>query len=143
MSISFDLSPFDQLDERFAAAAAKLENEVDSDSFKASVKGAMEPINEEARSRIHSITGKLAGAIETYVKVSADAPTEIEVGINYTRHKGAHHAHLVEGGHGGPHPAPPHPFWEPAVKAHGEDAVDALEAELSDIEDAVIAEIFS
>lgn len=142
MSISFNLSALDGLDDRFAAAA-KLENEVDSDSFKASVKGAMEPINEEARSRIHSITGKLAGAIETTVKVSADAPTEIEVGISYTRHKGAHHAHLVEGGHGGKHPAKPHPFWEPAVKAHGEDAVDALETEISDIEDAVIAEIIS
>ena len=85
--INFDLSPFDGLDERFAAAAAKLEEKMDGDAFRKSVKGAMEPINEEARSRIHSITGKLAGAIETYVKVTADAPTEIEVGISYTRHK--------------------------------------------------------
>lgn len=143
MSLNFDLSSLDGLDERFAAAAAKLEEKTDGDSFKRSIKGAMAPITEEAKARVHSITGKLAGAIETYVKVTADAPTEIEVGISYTRHKGAHHAHLVEGGHGGPHPAPPHPFWEPAVKAHGEDAVDALEVEIQDIEDAVIDEIIS
>lgn len=141
MSISFDLSAFDRLDERFAAAAARLERDMDSAEFKAAVKGAMEPINQDARARIHSITGHLAGAVETYVKTSADAPTEIEVGISYTRHKSAHHAHLVEGGHGGPHPAPPHPFWEPAVAAHGEDAADALENEIEDIEDAVIREI--
>jgi HK97 gp10 family phage protein len=27
----------------------------------------------------------------------------------------ASHAHLVEFGHGGPHPAPPHPFFRPAM----------------------------
>lgn len=27
-------------------------------------------------------------------------------------------AHLVEGGHGGPHPAPPHPFVKPAMDAN-------------------------
>ena len=141
VSLNFDLSAMDGLDERFAESAKKLESMTDGDEFKASIKGAMAPITEEAKARVHSITGKLAAGIETYVKVSADAPTEIEVGISYTRHKGAHHAHLVEGGHGGPHPAPPHPFWEPADKAHGEDRVDALEYQSSEIEDAVIDEI--
>lgn len=30
----------------------------------------------------------------------------------------APHAHLVEYGHGGPAPAPPHPFWRPAIDAN-------------------------
>ena len=34
------------------------------------------------------------------------------VGINY---RIAPHAHLVEYGHGGPHPAPAHPFFRPEV----------------------------
>lgn len=141
MSIKFGLEAIDGLEDHFSAAAEQLEDKITSDAFTKSIKGAMAPINEEAKARIHSITGHLAAAVETHVKVSADAPTEIEVGVSYKRHKNAHHAHLVEGGHGGPHPAPPHPFWEPAVKAHGEDAVDALEYEVSEIEDAVINEI--
>jgi len=30
----------------------------------------------------------------------------------------APHAHLIEFGHGGPHPAPPHPFFRPVVNRY-------------------------
>jgi len=43
----------------------------------------------------------------------------------------APHAHLVEGGHGGPAPAPPHPFMEPAVAAKEDEIMDAIMAELT------------
>lgn len=42
-----------------------------------------------------------------------DLPSVI-VGVD---RKKAPHAHLVEMGHGGPHPAPPHPFLRPAFDA--------------------------
>ena len=139
MSITFDLSPIDGLDNRLAEKAVRLERLVGSEKTKKEIKTAMKPLTEDAKARIHSITGRLAGAIETRVTTSADAPTEIEVGISYKRHRNAHHAHLVEGGHGGPHPAPPHPVWNPAVEAHGEEAAAALEDRINDL----IDELFS
>lgn len=35
--------------------------------------------------------------------------------------EGARQAFLIEAGHGGPHPAPPHPFLGPAVEASAEE----------------------
>ena len=50
------------------------------------------------------------------------------VGINF---RIAPHAHLVEDGHGGPHPAPPHPFFRPKVnkfvRTWGENVKRALD----------------
>ena len=139
MSITFDLSPIDGLDDELAEKAVRLERLVGSAQTKQEIKNAMKPITEDAKARIHSVKGRLVKAIETRVTTSFDAPTEIEVGISYKRHKNAHHAHLVEGGHGGPHPAPPHPFWQPAVEAHGEEAAQALEDRINDL----IDELFS
>lgn len=133
MALKFDLSPFDRLDDDFARAAGKLETLVGSENTKTQVKAVLKPLEDDAKSRVHSITGHLKSSIETRVTTHADAPTEIEVGISYKRHPKAHHAHLVEGGHGGPHPAPPHPFWEPAVQLHGQQAVDALEDLMEDL----------
>ena len=135
MALKFDLSSFDRLDDDFAKAAGKLETLVGSEKTKTQVKAALKPMEDDAKSRIHSITGSLKNSIETRVTTHTDAPTEIEVGISYKRHPKAHHAHLVEGGHGGPHPAPPHPFWEPAVQLHGQQAVDALEELMEDLAD--------
>lgn len=127
MSMKFELSAFDHLDDDLARAAGKLETLAGSEDTKRQVKEKLKPLTDDARSRIHSITGNLRDSIETRVETHPDAPTQIELGISYKRHKKAHHAHLVEGGHAGPHPAPPHPFWEPAVELHGQEAVDGLE----------------
>lgn len=51
-------------------------------------------------------------------KKTADR-TVVEVGTFYPN---APHAHLVEHGHGGPRPAPSHPFLQPAAEM-SEDAV--------------------
>lgn len=42
----------------------------------------------------------------------------------------APHAHLVENGHGGPHPAPEHPFMAPAYEAAKEEAYAIMKAKL-------------
>jgi len=41
------------------------------------------------------------------------------------------YAHLVELGHGGPHPAPPHPFLRPAFDANKGRMLETLKAELA------------
>ena len=138
MAINFNLSALDGLDDELAQAAGKLERLVGSEKTKSEVKRVLRPLTDDAKARIHSLTGHLRDSIETRVETYADRPTQIEVGISYKRHKKARHAHLVEGGHGGPRPAPPHPFWEPAVLAHGQEVVDAIDG----VADEIIDQLF-
>lgn len=49
-----------------------------------------------------------------YAKVLPATMTRPAVAFAGVRPRRAPHAHLVEYGHGGPHPAPPHPFMRPA-----------------------------
>lgn len=136
MPLSFDLNAVDGMDDAFADAAAKLERKLGSDQAKRRVRKALALITDDAKARVHSITGHLAGGIRTWVESRVDAPMEITVGVSYVRTR-AYHAHLVEGGHGYK-TAPPHPFWEPAVRAHGTEAVNALLDEVMDeMEDAL------
>lgn len=127
MSATFDTSDIDQLADKLFATAERLALMTSDEGAKQEIKNNMKLVTQDAASRVNSITGNLAGAIETRITVRVDAPTKVECGISYKRRINARHAHLVEGGHGGPHSAPPHPFWEPAVQAHGEEAVNALE----------------
>jgi len=50
----------------------------------------------------------------TYAKALPPTVTQRAVAFAGVRARKAPHAHLVEYGHGGPHPAPPHPFIRPA-----------------------------
>jgi HK97 gp10 family phage protein len=52
-----------------------------------------------------------AAAYASSLPASLNGPAVAFAGI---RPRKAPHAHLVEFGHGGPHPAPPHPFLRPA-----------------------------
>ena len=55
----------------------------------------------------------------------------VEVGNFYANDPYAPHAHLVEYGHGGPHPASPTPYLEPASQMAEAEAVDAIMKELT------------
>lgn len=57
-------------------------------------------------------TGNLKRA--AYATVLPETTTTRTVAFAGIRPRRAPHAHLVEYGHGGPHPAPPHPFFRPA-----------------------------
>ena len=60
-------------------------------------------------------TGNLSKNIWGRLKVYKQSETAvIVIGGKWPK---AAHAHLVEFGHGGPHPAPPHPFMRPAFDA--------------------------
>jgi len=50
----------------------------------------------------------------TYAVALPETTSQPAVGFAGIRPRKAPHAHLVEYGHGGPHPAPPHPFIRPA-----------------------------
>ena len=138
MPLEFDASEIDRITDEFAAKAGQLESLVGSEQMKTKVKHVLRPLTDDAKARIHSLTGHLRDGIETRVETHIDEPTYIEVGISYKRHRKSRHAHLVEGGHGGPRPAKPHPFWEPAVEAHYDEATQALEETVMDIIDVAV-----
>ena len=55
----------------------------------------------------------------------------VTVGV-HSGETGARYANPVEHGHGGPHPAPPHPFVRPAFDAKAEEAYEELKKLLNE-----------
>jgi HK97 gp10 family phage protein len=127
--IEVDLTGTDELNQKF-------ENMV-----KAIGKEKLEPIllkkAKDMRTRIRANTprgrtGNLRkGIIAKLLPRKENYPVVSMASINFKR---APHAGLVERGHGGPHPAPPHPFFHPVV----EDNIDRIARE---IKQEVIAEV--
>lgn len=72
-------------------------------------------------------TGELKSALRVGKRGRSRDRYAIEVGAF---HGEAPHAHLVEMGHGGPKPAPAHPFLEPAVEETADAVWDAIMKEL-------------
>lgn len=98
------------------------------------IKKGLDKVAVAARGNVHSVTGNLRKGIQARVKITAESADVGEVGVSYKRNKRAHHAHLVEYGHanfnqhGGPYgKTPPHAFFAPAVAAHAEECINALE----------------
>jgi HK97 gp10 family phage protein len=61
-------------------------------------------------------TDKKPGSLKAATYATAYPPTTSSQAVAFAgiRPRKAPHAHLVEFGHGGPQPAPPHPFFRPA-----------------------------
>ena len=88
---------------------------------------AAQPLLEQMRQNVHSRSGKLRAAIGTgSAKVGSGGPS-ITVGVHRKDWSGdEYYPAYVEFGHGGPRPAPPHPYIRPAVDARGEEALSRL-----------------
>lgn len=78
------------------------------------------------------ITGILHGSIRTgRVKQRRLGGKAITIGVSH-KEQGAYYANPVEFGHGGPAPAPAHPFVRPAFDTRKEDAYAEIRRVLSD-----------
>ena len=101
---------------------------------------AAQPVLEQmianASSNPRVISGKLRDSIKigNVVKHRRGGYT-ISVGVHRSD-GGAAYANPVEFGHGGPHPAPPHPFVRPAFDARSEEAYEKVKEELKTALDA-------
>lgn len=63
----------------------------------------------------------------------------ITIGVHAAQARAyAPHAHLVEFGHGGPAPAPPHPFVRPAFDAKADEAYLRMRQKLGELIDKSI-----
>lgn len=70
-------------------------------------------VNAKASTAFRDRTGKLRKSIKKQKRKSKDFAASVEL-YDWIVRATAPHAHLVEFGHGGPRPAPPHPFLQPA-----------------------------
>lgn len=85
----------------------------DDDEFKEDIRQIGERMRSDMVVKINRKTGNLERSIVAKV-FRSPGPSTAFVAINY---RYGPHAHLVEHGHGGPQPAPPHPFFSPVVRA--------------------------
>ena len=76
------------------------------------------------------ISGKLRGSIKIGRAVRhRKGGYSVTVGV-HRADGGAEYANPVEFGHGGPHPAPPHPFVRPAFDARVDEAYEKVKQQL-------------
>ena len=75
-------------------------------------------------------TGKLVGSLKIgRVIRKRSGGYHVMVGV-HRKDGGAEYANPVEFGHGGPHPAPPHPFVRPAFDARVDEAYEKIKEQL-------------
>ena len=98
------------------------------------LQNAAQPILEQmlmnASSNPKVISGKLRGSIKIGRAVRhRKGGYSVTVGI-HRADGGAEYGNPVEFGHGGPHPAPPHPFVRPAFDARVDEAYEKVKQQL-------------
>ena len=71
-------------------------------------------IAKDAKASVNVVTGNLKKSIRAKKSKFEDGGAIVQ--------SGAQHSHLVEFGHGGPHPAPPHPYLRPALEKNIQEA---------------------
>ena len=101
------------------------------------LKAGAVPIEEQMKANASSdpkiITGDLYSSIHTHgVKQKrGGSGKRITIGVKHSE-KGAYYANPVEYGHGGPAPAPMHPFVRPAFDVRYPDACEEMKRVLRD-----------
>ena len=97
---------------------------------------AAKPIHDQmvvnAGTEIHARSGDLRRALKIgNVKSSRKRGKYITIGVKHSE-KGAYYANPVEHGHGGPAPAPAHPFVRPAFDVRKDEAYQIMKNILKD-----------
>ena len=128
--MAFKLRGFDDLRNDLQNMAAALEN---GPAIDKALQAGAAPI--EAQMLANTIkdpairTGALHGSIRTDRVKSYRGRKSITTGVHH-KDKGAYYANPVEFGHGGPAPAPAHPFVRPAFDVRQEEAYENMKAVL-------------
>lgn len=73
----------------------------------------------------HPRSGLLRDSLKVRAGSRKHGAARVTVGV-HSGEAGAKYANPVEHGHGGPHPAPPHPFVRPAFDAKAEEAYEEM-----------------
>lgn len=136
--------------EELAYLLAELPRKLSKAAAVTSLMGAAQPMVGAMRAAIHSDTGRLkAGlavrpgrgdrpgrtsvvisSLSTRARVAAfEKRPDLRLKGSARSKMGVHYSIPLEMGHGGPRPAPPHPFAGPAFDAHAESAAEKIETD--------------
>lgn len=129
-----ELTGFDKLAFDLDAAARDLVQIVGRPKARGTIRKGLNLVIDDAKSRVHVVKNCLQPSILIRFSSKYDEQLIANMGVSY-KYTRAHHAHLVEGGHKGPHPAPAHPFWAPAMAAQSGKALDAIVDAVNDLLD--------
>jgi len=131
--MSLKLDGADRLIEDFVAMAARLDE--DSPACNGILELAAVPIHQQMKSNASSnpkiITGALYRSILVGRVKKRKTGRRITIGVHHSA-EGAFYANPLEFGHGGPAPAPAHPFVRPAYDAKVDESYDIIRAGLRD-----------
>lgn len=121
--MAVELRGFDDLQDDLITMAAHLEH---GPGVNRALQAGAIPIEEQMLHNASTdpaiITGDLLSSIRTGgVRKRSDGGKRITIGVHH-KDKGAYYANPVEFGHGGPAPAPAHPFVRPAFDTRADDA---------------------
>ena len=95
--------------------------------LEAAAQPVLEQMIQNASTDPHPRSGKLRSALRIK-KGSRRRGARVTIGVH--TESGAAYGVPVEFGHGGPHPAPPHPFVRPAFDARAEESYELLKQRL-------------
>ena len=116
------------------------ESRATSMALEAGIKPIFEQMQQNASSDPKRISGVLYKSIKTgKVTTKRNGAKKIDAGVHYKDMNGekkAYYANPVEFGHGGPAPAPAHPFIQPAFDARAPEAYQEIRRVLGDALDA-------
>lgn len=133
--MAFDTSALSGLNDSLTAMAGALSDE--GPVINKALRAGAVPIEEQMLTNASSdpkiITGDLHDSIRTHGirKKRGGSGKQITIGVKHSE-KGAYYANPVEYGHGGPAPAPQHPFVRPAFDTRYPDACEEMKRVLRD-----------
>ena len=127
-----ELRGFDDLQDDLLNMAAALEN---GPGVNRALKAGAVPIEEQmlrnASTDPKIITGELHGSIRTGNVKGGKRGKRITVGVHH-KDNAAYFSNPLEFGHGGPAPAPAHPFVRPAFDVKSDEAYEEIKRVLRD-----------
>lgn len=125
--MSFSISGLSELMNDISAMAARLDTTDENAAVtQAILENAAEPIHEQMLHNATTDPQKRTGAIYRSIKIGSVKKRKlggkrITIGVHH-KAEGAYYAVPLEFGHGGPAPAPPHPFVRPAFDVRADEA---------------------
>ena len=131
--MSMKLDGVDQLMDDFVAMAARLHE--DGPACNEILEAAAVPIHQQMKANASSDPKIITGALQRSIKVGRAKKRKtgrsITIGV-HRKEEGAYYAPPVEYGHGGPAPAPAHPFIRPAYDTRSDEAYEIIRDGLRD-----------
>ena len=130
--MSLQTQGFQELAEELTAIATALTSDrTVNNALKAGAVPIEDQMLQNASTDPKIITDTLHSSIHTgRVRQRRERGKQISIGVHHSE-SGAYYANRVEYGHGGPAPAPPHPFVRPAFDAKKDEAYDEIKRVLT------------